>query len=415
MANLRRRRLALGTALAPWAQPWLPRAAEAATLAPTIYNGSLNCPLELLRLGDLGGLPLVALSLQGRATRWLVDTGAGTSVLSRRLVAELGLRVLGRGRVATLAGVQNLRRIALPALEAPEGLLLAPSEAGELDLDAYFQSTGETIDGILGLAGLPAGALLLDFTGQRMVFGDSAGAAGGPGTSTTGLRVSLPLEFEGTLPLLQLSIGARAPEWFVLDSGFPGALLLFSRRASELLAEAPGLPRVTVRELAGPVQASFALLGGLHFGSWRVSDVPTVLEQGAARGRHAAFDRLAGAVGNALFESGTLHLNRDAKRLEIGWPAGGPSLPGGFGFGLRAAAGGLQVGAVLDGSPAARSGLRPGDLLRGVNGKAVAGLMPSAVWGQLRPVSVAEIEVNRAGDHLSLAPIARERFFPALA
>lgn len=409
MAGLSRRRLALGAALAPWVPPFGMHTARAAPAASAPAAGPLSCPLELLRLGDLGGLPLVALTLQGRPTRWLVDTGASTAVVSRRLVAELGLRVLGRGRVATLGGMQDLRRVALPDVLAPAGVVLAEGEAAELDLDAYFRPTGETVDGILGLAGSPADPLRLDLAGQQVVFGDTPGPAAGAAS------LSLPLAFEGTLPLLQLSIGAREPEWFVLDTGFPGALLLYARRSAELLAGAPGLPRVVVRELAGTVQAGFALLGGLQFGAQQVADVPTVLELGATAGRPAALDRLAGALGTALFESGSLRLDRAQARLDIAWPAGAPRLPGGFGFGLRAAAGGPQVGAVLDGSPATRAGLRPGDLLRTVNGQPAAGLTPSAVWGLLRQAPAAELELSRGAERVNPAPLVRERFFPRLA
>jgi hypothetical protein len=283
-----------------------------------------------------------------------------------------------------------------------------------VDLDAYLAPTGEVLDGILGLPWLQAlhgGALRFDFARLLLVFGDKDVRA----AETGSVSVTVPLAFEGTLPVLQLALGDRPPEWFVLDTGFPGALLLYARRAAELRAGAPALTSVEVRELAGPVSASFALLKSLRFGDLAVPDVPTVLEQAATSGRAAAFDRLAGAVGCALFEAGSLRLDPGRQRAEITWPTAALRLPGGFGFGLRATADGAQVASVQGGSPAARAGLRPGDTLLAVDGRPAAGLTPSAVWSLLRPAQTVRLELAGEGGRRADALLARERFFPLLA
>ncbi|HNK20171.1 MAG TPA: hypothetical protein PLG92_17535, partial [Piscinibacter sp.] len=48
-------------------------------------------PLQLLRTGDIGGLPWVELPLGGRATRWLVDSGASIALIAPALAQALKL------------------------------------------------------------------------------------------------------------------------------------------------------------------------------------------------------------------------------------------------------------------------------------------------------------------------------------
>lgn len=73
-------------------------------------QGPAVLPLQLLRTGDIGGLPWVELPLGGRATRWLVDSGASIALIAPALAQALKLERRADLRVAGAGGVQRRPR-----------------------------------------------------------------------------------------------------------------------------------------------------------------------------------------------------------------------------------------------------------------------------------------------------------------
>ncbi len=89
----------------------------------------------------------------------------------------------------------------------------------------------------------------------------------------------------------------------------------------------------------------------------------------------------------------------------------GPAVPGAYvGFAYRAAPGGIEVRAVAPDSPAARAGLRPGDLVREVNGERVDS--PEAyrrAVKDLKPGGTVTLAVTREGRVERVNLVAAER------
>ena len=122
----------------------------AAARAQGAAEGSV--PLQLLRTGDIGGLPLIDIELQGTATRWLLDSGSSAALVTPALAQRLKLRELSSMRVAMAGGVQTLQRHQLPPLPG-----LGMTDA--LDVIAL------DLQSLLG----PAGAIVDDETGHPRV------------------------------------------------------------------------------------------------------------------------------------------------------------------------------------------------------------------------------------------------------
>jgi len=368
-----------------------------------------TAPLELLRTGDIGLLPSIQLMLDGAATRWLVDSGATTSLVTPALAARLKLRRhFFAARVATAGGVQTVDRYTLPALPLFAGA--ADTTALAVDLAELFGPAGARVDGLLGAPWLREGATTFDFARVELRW-SPVDAAPPPGATV------LPLRWDGGLPVVRLAIGARTAEDFLFDTGNAGALVVFAHRAQTLLASAGLLPETAARELGGTVRAYHARIDRLSAPGVAWRDVPSALESGTTARRGGHFDRLSGSLGVALFEAGAVTLDATGGRLVIELPGlpDPPPLPGGFGMALSTPSGaGLAVSAVIDGSPAAAAGVAAADAVTAIDGSRTTGWTAVDAWQALAGRNAAEFELSRAGTVPRRIRLERQRFFTPL-
>ena len=363
--------------------------------------------LHLLRTGDIGGLPAIDIVLDGRPTRWLVDSGATTALVSPALAARLALPRLSPARVATVGGVQTLDRYRLPALPVL-GLREGPSVVA-MDLEPVLGAAGASLDGLLGAPWLRERVTTFDFAGRRLSWAGASGA-------TPKHASALALQWDAGLPVLRLAIGPREPERFLLDTGNAGALVIFAAHANGLLAGTAALPETMVQELGGPVTARYARIERLSAPGFAAAEVPAAFESGGAARRGGHFDRLAGSLGVALFEAGAITLDGPGARLVVDVPGLPtlPPLPGGFGFGLARRAERLNVGAVLGGGPAAAAGVEAGDALLSLEGQDTRAWSPAQAWQALVGREQAVFELQRGGSAPRKITLARASFFPLL-
>jgi len=364
-----------------------------------------TAPLQLLRTGDIGGLPWIELPLLGVTTRWLVDSGASSALIAPALAERLQLRPLPPLQVAMAGGVQTLPRYRLPALPGADAQADMPAIA--LDLQSLLGEAGGRFDGALGAPWLRTRATRFDFAAGQLRWADAASAP------MAGAAV-LSLRWDQGLPVVALALGARRAEGFVFDTGNAGALLVFAQRAEALRTEVGDLPQTTVRELGGTLRAGFARIERLAAPGWTASQVPAALESGGTARRGLHFDRLAGSLGSALFEPGAVTLDGPGERLIVelpGLPAP-PPLPGGFG--LRLAGGSwLRIGAVIDGGPAAAAGAQVGDAVQAIDGADARAWSPDQAWQALAGREQAVLQLFRDGVSRRVG-LRRERFFPLL-
>lgn len=378
--------------------------AGAATQAEGSTAGSV--PLQLLRTGDIGGLPLIGIELAGTATRWLLDSGSSAALVTPALAQRLKLRELSSMRVAMAGGVQTLQRYQLPPLP---GLGMAePVEAIGLDLQSLLGPAGAMVEGALGAPWLRQRSTRFDLAQGRLQWSHASGTA--PAAAAV-----LPLRWDAGLPVVELSIGTRSPDAFVFDTGNAGALVLFAKRADALLAGRQSWPLTTVRELGGSVSARHALIERLGAPGWWARQVPAALESGDAARRGQHFERLAGSLGIALFERGAVTLDGPAGRLTVELPGlpEPPPLPGGFGlrFELRTS---LVVSGVVEGGPAALAGVAVGDQVQAIDGVDARQWSNAQAWDALAGREAMVLQVYRGGASRRVV-LQRARFFPPLS
>ena len=116
----------------------------------------------------------------------------------------------------------------------------------------------------------------------------------------------------------------------------------------------------------------------------------------------------------ALFEPGALTLDGPGARLIVelpGLPEPAP-LPGGFGLRLGFD-NGLRVAAVIDGSPAARAALQPGDAVQAIDDVDARAWSPAQAWQALAGREHTALQLYR-DDVSHRVRLQRERFFALL-
>lgn len=362
--------------------------------------------LRLVRSGDIGALLAVPAVLGMRRGWWLVDSGASSALVSPALAREHDLPVTGRSRVATVGGVASVDRVTLPALEVL-GDAIVGAQALALDLSPAFTGLGLALDGVLAAAQLRPRRLQMDLArGMASWITDAAVA---------GTRV--PIRWDGGLPTVELRLGGLSPESFLLDTGNAGSLVVFAHRARAMLEANPGLPGSSADELGGSVRAKHALVDRVEIGGQRFDRVPAALETATAGRRGGIFERLSGSLGVALFDGLQLTLDGPGSAWAIdGLGDGRPrEVPGGFGLGIAAQGGDLEVRQVIDGSPAQAAAVKPADRIIAADGQPMAGWSAPMLWAHAHGRERLTLTLRTGDAAPREVTLARASFLPMLS
>jgi hypothetical protein len=347
----------------------------------------------------------------------LFDSGASATILSPRLVGQLGLTYRGRhpafgiGEPVTGASAYDGTEIAIGPLRIRPSRVLSWSDAG-------FPRYGLDVpDGVIGYDLLRSFVVVVDAHAGRLVAYDSGAAPRTVGSD----RQAVPLRVTNGLPVVQMDVFASGQPTLsaaplvsslavVVDFG-AGAGVQLARVASERLGFPARLRDARVRQLVG-IGGAVELPEGV---------IDSVRIAGAAIPRAIVAADTSAVSSVALADAdgfgGTEVLRRFTVTLD--YPRGravfqpnaalrAPFCRNIAGLCVRPqnALRGAEVFFVDPGSPGARAGIRPGNLILAVDGTPV---------GQLRAIEVdrlldrgpgALLEVVRSVSQLR--PPARE-------
>ena len=188
---------------------------------------------QLLRTGDIGGLPWVELPLDGPATRWLVDSGASIALVAlrwRRSWARAPRRpARGRRRRRPCSGCGLARRRC-----QCRQLRSARGGRGARPGKACSARWAFNARRLISAPWLRERRHALRLRARRAVVVRRCSAPGPVGV--------LPLRWDAGLPGALAGAGRRRAEPFLFDTGNAGALVLFAAPAYAAGATALRLP-----------------------------------------------------------------------------------------------------------------------------------------------------------------------------
>src|SRR2546423_9144237 len=121
-----------------------------------------------------GAQPLVLLPVKVNEQgpfEFILDTGAGTSLISTELAEQLGVRVLGSKEGQSAGGKVSVSLAKVDSLAVGEAKL-ADLDVGIVDLSHIGKTVGAKIDGDLGYNFLHHYRVSIDYTNCEITFGD---------------------------------------------------------------------------------------------------------------------------------------------------------------------------------------------------------------------------------------------------
>lgn len=138
-------------------------------MLPTVAPISTTQIASTVAVDNLAGILCVAVMIGGKGPyHFVLDTGAGTTAITPKLAAELGLESKGEGAATGVSGGQTqIQKVLLDRIDVG-GAVQTNVSAAIVPLPASLTYQGEygEIDGILGYSFLKSYSLTLDIEGK---------------------------------------------------------------------------------------------------------------------------------------------------------------------------------------------------------------------------------------------------------
>lgn len=337
---------------------------------PPARPGAADAPtpeavIERFKLADDGPLVLVPVRFAGKSLLFALDTGSSNGVFDSSLVPFLGDQV-GTENLRTTDGVTRVPVYRSPNAELG-GLSLGTGEpVAATDMRGMREGLGVEVYGLIGMDFLGRHVFRVDPDRGEVVFLQSSGP-------DLGRRMAVTLENKVPHVRVQLS-GLAEPQSFLVDTGCApggGTGLLRADTFEVLVGRGRVRPIDTAlaATLSGPSLRRRGRVAEAELAGYRHPDLIFSTSQWNVLGLNywsryvATFDFPGQAIylkKGVRFDQPDTH---DLSGLSV----------------VRAGGGRTVVVAVDDGTPAARAGIRPGDVIRKVNGAEAGDMTLTAV------------------------------------
>ena len=384
---------------------WFDGDVPAATFAPP----SDVPDVRYLKTGGVARLPfeyrarhvwLKASIADGPPQDFIFDTGASLTVIDSAYAARIGLATEGlqQGQGAGAVGSASFAVVPRLRVEAPDGdgVELRDVRVGVLSVNSilapYFW---RECAGVIGFDFISRFVDEIDFDRRQLTLYD-------PATFRySGSGTAIPMTLAGHTPVVTMRLDGAIEGDFRVDVGSGSTVDLhtpFARKHG--LQEHQPRVEATGGGFGGTFTSRIVRMKKLEIGPYSWADPLVSLPQ-ATVGAFTSED-YAGNIGTRILErfKVTLDYERRQMWLEPGARYARRDAMTRAGLQLTRAADTVRVAAVLPGSAGEKAGLREGDVVTALDGRAVAGLGPddvTAVFEEGVEGSTHVLDVVRAG------------------
>ena len=321
---------------------------------------------------------------------FIFDSGA-LNVLTPDAARRLGVKVGGEVEATGTGGVQAGGVARVKAVRIGP-LTLANQTFYVLDLPPGT-SDDAPVDGLIGWEWLNQYPTRFDYADATLTFFPDGAV------STASKATPFAISFLGRRPQIDGKIDGL-PGKFTLDTGSAGSVTLASHfvASHDLIAKYQAKTQVvSAMGIGGPVYALLARAEKLELGGVSVA-APVIFLSQQTNGTSAA-KNVTGNIGFGVLHKFTVTFDYPHAQiyLEPNRLWGEPDLADRSGLRLVRAADGFKVLFVVENSPAARAGLKVGDVLLKVDGVSCASLSGEKLKAMLKGPVGATINLTLAG------------------
>ena len=349
----------------------------------------------------------IPVSVGGKERLWVLDTGAGMSVLDRAFADELGLELEGNLKGVGVGGTVDAAFAELPPFEL-KGIRFGGQTAAVIDMEELIRRLGIDIGGILGFDFLSRFVTRIDYARELVSFYDPADFEyRGDGTMLDVHIEESLFETEATLD------GEHSGTW-LFDLG-AGMTHLDGRYAlKEGYTERDGVLRMG-HGAGNEYQLKSVKGDKIEFAGFTLHDPPISFAYG---GTDTAFtaDRI-GVLGNTVFRNFVVYVDYANERVILekgeGFERPWPEDRSGLNIGWTEERGGVEVVYVSPDTPADEAGFEKGDILRSVNGVPVepeSGVITARRFFKGDPGRVLDVVIERAGSEKAVTLTLRDLY-----
>jgi predicted aspartyl protease len=262
-----------------------------------------------------GAQPLILLPVKVNEHgpfEFILDTGAGTSLLSSELAKNLNVKVLG-SKEGQSAGGRVLVSLAKIDSLAVGGALLRDVDVGIVDLKQIGAVVGAQIDGDLGYNFLRHFRVTIDYNKSQIRFDDPKQVESFARSSRTEvpLRLASPAK---PLVLVDVYANARGPFQFAIDTGTSTTAL--TPEVAKTLG-ITGSPIGPVTTGGAQVAVSASVVDSFMVGGARIDQMAVVIADFFATLSEAVGAKLDGIVGYNFLRNYKVVLDYPNERLTL--------------------------------------------------------------------------------------------------
>ncbi|MEW6411893.1 MAG: aspartyl protease family protein [Candidatus Zixiibacteriota bacterium] len=349
---------------------------------------------ENIHFEFIEGHIFVPVNVRGKERLWVLDTGAGMTVLNRAFADELGLEVGGGMKGKGAGGTVDVAFTTLPAFSV-EGIRFNEQTAAVIDMSELMRWVGVDAVGILGWDFLSRFVTRVDYANELLSFYDPEKFQYTGDGHVVDMHVKNSL-FSATATL----DGVHTKPW-VLDLGASVTHLDGSYALREGYTERDGVLSLG-HGAANEYRKKSIICDSLTFAGFTVYKPEVCFSWGGTDTAFTADD--LGELGNSLFRNFVLYCDYLGERLivETGakfnqpWPVDNSGLQI-----VYNEANEIEVIYVSPGTPAEKAGFAKGDILRSVNGVGVEffdGLLALRELLRSTPGTAYTLKVDRTGE-----------------
>jgi len=344
--------------------------------------------------------------LNGRIYGLLVDTGA-SNVITPSVARALRLSSVGSAQVKGVGEFTEHASFTRVGAVGLGGVRLKNQLFAVVPLEKLGAVEGVPFHGILGYELFKRFVVRIDYAARTVTLSDAED------WRPDGAGAAVPFVFNGTVPEIEGRIGGIDAA-FDVDTGSRASIGLNSPFVQKHALRArfrPSIDAVTGWGLGGPTRGTIARVDQVKLGSVSVPNV--IVDMSLQRLGALTNTAPAGSIGSGLLQRFVVTFDYRQQRIYLLSRPGAPTRDAydRSGLWINQAPGGFRIDAVVTGSPAARAGLREGDVVVGVDGQPARTLLLNDVRDRLRdgpPGTIVRLTVRSGGATREVAITLRD-------